>query len=306
MFPGQKRQGFTLVELLVVIAIISILVLLLLPAINAARESARRVQCTNNLRQIGIGMLNYESAHRKFPPGQKRPCLGCEEVAWSAFFLPFIEETAIDDRLDHKKDLLDEVNRPAARSVISTYLCPSAGKVEAHRSPTGILIDIPEEQGGGYGCIDYMGISGPSRKSEDPRGRQYGRNRGILVSLSGLSKRVLEPPAIKTKHIKDGMSKTICVAECSGRGAQRNGASWKLDGAWFSGNNTAHIKLPINYGEPEDAWEEEEIYSQHPGGANVLFCDGAVAYISDDLDVEILWALCSRNGNEQSEHEALP
>jgi len=180
-------------------------------------------------------------------------------MAWSAFFIAFIEETAIDERIDFRKELLDEVNRPAARSIISTYLCPSAGIVEAHRTPTGVLFDIPEEQGGGYGCIDYMGISGPSRKAEDPGGRDYGRNRVILILLKGFPARPLEPPAVRTKHVKDSMSKTIGVAESSGRGVQRNGASWKLGGAWFSGNNTAHVKRPINQGKPEDAWDEEEI-----------------------------------------------
>jgi hypothetical protein len=143
-----------------------------------------------------------------------------------------------------------------------------------------------------------MGISGPSRKSNDPFGRDYGRNRGVLISLSGFPSSRLEPPSIRTKHIRDGLSKTICVAECTGRGAERNGANWKLDGAWASGNNTAHIKSPINFGSPEEAWEEEEIFSQHRGGAQALLCDGAVAFLTEDTDREILLALCSRNGRE--------
>ncbi len=135
-------------------------------------------------------------------------------MAWSAFFLPYIEETAIDEQLDLSKDLLDEINRKPARSIISTYLCPSSSKTEKHRHPSGYLKDIPDDQGGGFGCVDYLGISGPGRKEEDPFGKDYGRNHnhGVLISLKGLPSRSLVPPAIRTEHIKDGLSKTICVA----------------------------------------------------------------------------------------------
>jgi prepilin-type N-terminal cleavage/methylation domain-containing protein len=92
---GRKRPAFTLVELLVVIAIIGVLVALLLPAIQAAREAARRTQCVNNLKQIGLGMLNFEKVRRTFPPGEFKPA-GVNAngaLAWSVWFLPYIEET---------------------------------------------------------------------------------------------------------------------------------------------------------------------------------------------------------------------
>ena len=102
MLKKPLKDGFTLVELLVVIAIIAMLVTLLLPAVQAARAAARRTQCSNNLRQIGLGMLNYESVNQHFPPGQVRVAPKAMPMAWSAFFLPFIEEGAIHDRMDFK------------------------------------------------------------------------------------------------------------------------------------------------------------------------------------------------------------
>ena len=299
----KTRQGFTLVELLVVIAIIGVLTLLLLPAINAAREAARRTQCKNNLRQIGFGMTNYEAARMKFPPGQKRPCLRCDEMSWSSFFLEFIEEKAIHDRLDFQRDIFDPVNMEQAQLKIPTYLCPSVANEHINRDD-GIIINVPEEQGGGFACIDYMGISGPARRLEDRAGNEYGRNRGVLVTLKGYPSRVLEPRAVRTKDITDGLSKTICVAEAAGRGALKDGRGYDLDGAWFSGNNTAAIKFPVNHMNPQFAWEEEEIRSDHPGGAHVLTCDAAVAFLSDAVSQEIVIALTTKDGAERLDENA--
>src|SRR5881227_1150297 len=91
MFVVQRRRGFTLIELLVVIAIIAVLIALLLPAVQAAREAARRSQCVNNLKQIGLGVMNYESSIGCFPPGEKGCCWG----TWNVFILPYIEQSAL-------------------------------------------------------------------------------------------------------------------------------------------------------------------------------------------------------------------
>ena len=301
-----RKRAFTLIELLVVIAIIAMLVTLLLPAVQSAREAARRTQCANNLRQIGLGMLNYESANSHFPPGQKRIAPGATPMAWSAFFLPFIEENAINDRLNFQRSLTDEVNWAATAEQIPAYLCPSTGRRSFFRQ--GDFIGdlnknetVDRQLGEGMACIDYLGISGPGKNIRRVSGEKYRRNQGVLISLKAHPPEALEPRKIKAKNIIDGLSKTIIVGECSGRGAYRDGV-WELDGAWAAGENVSAVKLPINPA-PEDNWDAEEIFSDHPGGAHVLFCEGSVKFASEDVDMFVLAAVSSRAGQEGIENK---
>ena len=316
----NRHDGFTLVELLVVIAIIGILVALLLPAVQQARAAARRTQCTNNLRQIGLGMLNYESALGTFPPGQKRFCGGatCDPFAWSAFFLPYIEEAGIHDMIDFKQSPLQPVNRPAFRNRISSYICPSVGLRNSAREGDaigtfpGFRQGLPENKGGGFFCIDYTGIDGPGDGKRDRSGRAYGKNRGVLLEVQGRDENhryFLESRKVKMRNIVDGTSKTAIVAEASGRGADGT----KLEGTWASGFNTASVDAPPNaINDPDEDLAEgvrdrtkDEIYSDHQGGAHTLYCDNSLHFLSDDTDLAVVLAICSRNGKEGLEADAL-
>ena len=308
----NRRSGFTLVELLVVIAIIGILVALLLPAVQQARAAARRTQCTNNLRQIGLGMLNYESALGSFPPGQKKFCSGanCEAVAWSGFFLAYIEERGIHDQIDFKLSLTDPINRPAFTSQISSYLCPSTGIRNQSRDGDFVGLfpahrfGLPENKGGGYACIDYFGNAGPDKDRIHPSGQRYGSNRGMLLEIENGR---LEARTVKMRKIVDGTSKTMLVGEATGRGT--NGV--KLTGAWGSGWNTAEVNnQPNAVNDPDDGQEilarkKDEIYSDHQGGAHTLYCDGSVHFLGDETDLAVVLSICSRNGKEGLEAEAL-
>ncbi len=206
---GQSRRrtpssGFTLVELLVVIAIVGILVALLLPAVNAAREAAHGTSCKNNLRNIGVGILNYESARGYFPPGQFRWTIGGDTYAWSVAILPYIEESAIFDRIDMNLPMTSKRNKGTAdvpgpvTNVIELYICPSSGLIHASREDARIGIvggfemwateetlraDEDARPMGGLGAIDYLAISGPYRNRKDPLGNPYQRNRGVFLSL---------------------------------------------------------------------------------------------------------------------------
>lgn len=299
------RLGFTLVELLVVIAIIGILVALLLPAVQKARESARTLQCKNNLRQIGLGMLNYESARRSFPPGQKRFCTGCDEFGWSAFFLPHIEEGAIHDLIDFKKSLTDAVNVPAFQNRVASYLCPSVSTRAPGRDGDFIgefpenMNGLPASKGGGFGCIDYFGVNGPGDGQVDRAGQRYGPNRGVLLDLMPGE---IQSKSVRMKQIKDGTSKTICVAEATGRANDGT----KLKGAWGSGQNTAEVDFGINAHGEDDIYnrKKDEIYSDHTAGAQVLYCDGSVIMVSEDVALPVLFAICTRNGGEGLEGQA--
>ncbi len=330
-FPRATR-GFTLVELLVVIAIMGVLVALLLPAIQAARESARRSQCTNNLHQIGIGMMTFENSKKHFPPGEWKPA-GLPisgGLAWSAWFLPYIEEQNLFELINLKIDLRKEPNWAAdlsgpTNTPIPVYLCPSMARHQTVRTEDGRLGDFNGDgvfqtgTGEGLGAIDYIGIEGPASSAIHPTtGVRYGDNRGVLLNRNS------GPPCLGTayeckaktiaiRNITDGLSQTIIVAECSGRGVEDSNGDLpggmnygNLDGAWASSSNVGKIKfdpaLPPHISSinppPEVNWAEEEMFSDHPGGVNILMCDGSVHFLTDDTPARVYFALCSRDGNE--------
>ena len=124
---SQRPRGFTLVELLVVIAIIGILIALLLPAVQAAREAARRLQCTNSLKQIGLAIHNYESTHRKYPPsGAGPPGPSPLHHGFFTFLLPYLEQGAIHDQYHWDQDWYTALNQTATETDIGLLFCPSA------------------------------------------------------------------------------------------------------------------------------------------------------------------------------------
>jgi type II secretory pathway pseudopilin PulG len=292
---------------LVVIAIVGALLALLIPAVQSARESSRRTMCQNNLRQIAVGLASYESINKKWPPGKKWSGPPDEPtsftMAWSSLLLGFIEEEALNDAIDFTVPFTDASNLPATTKIISVYLCPSTSNVEEHRTADGHLFNLGGLPGEGLACIDYLGISGPDKDSKHPITKQpYGRQRGVLIGTKGLplEEELIEPPPITSAKIVDGLSQTICVTECTGRGVSiDNGKIDALHGAWASGNNVSHIDKGINDTELPTAWYKERIRSDHPGGAHVVMCDASVHFFSDDTDKKLLRWLASRDGHEE-------
>lgn len=262
-YSRRSEAAFTLVELLVVIAVIGVLISLLFPAVQAAREAGRRISCANNLHQIGIGLQSHHGAHKSFPPG------GIElrtywkdttsrQLAWSAFLLPFIEQESLHAQIDFDKPFDSEENAQAAATLVSTYLCPSVAR-------TSYLTD-------GRAACDYGGINGEriTGPNNPPKGT------------------MLYDRRIAIREIPDGTSTTLIVSE---------DAAWP-DGQWINGRNVFDQAYPINYRPPPGQYMENEIRSTHPGGAQGLFCDGSVRFLREEMEDEILAAICTRAGGE--------
>jgi prepilin-type N-terminal cleavage/methylation domain-containing protein len=300
-------RAFTLVELLVVIAIIGVLIALLLPAVQAARESSRRVTCQNHLHQVGLAIQNYLARHNQFPAGKKysgdRSLPATQSMGWSAFLLSDLEQGQSMGQIDFSVAMSDPTNLPITGQVIPIFICPSVARLEEHRGNDHRLVSL-DVRGGGMGCIDYLGVSGPDKDKSPPGSSEpYGRQRGVLLGTKGLPNEdeIIAPPPVRAKDVIDGMSNTICVVECSGRGVEFDAEDNKiksLNGAWASGSNVSHITKTINFLPVPDAWYNEAIMSDHPGGAHLLMSDGSVHFGSDSIEKEVLLSLCSRDGEE--------
>lgn len=253
----RRASGFTLVELLVVLAIIGILLALLLPAVQAVREATRRMQCQNNLRQIGLALHNYHAAFRRFPPGaiEVRPQFrNGKQLAWSAFVLPFLDESSTYVRVDFEYPFDHDRNAEAGKVPIETYLCPSTPRLSPLQRR--------------YGATDYGGIYGE---------RIVSRNnppRGVFI----------HDQSIRFRDITDGTATTLMVSE---------DADFP-DGQWINGRNLFDQAFSINRA-PKF---ENDIRSFHPAGANGLFADGSVKFMDENMNLELLAALCTRNGDE--------
>jgi prepilin-type N-terminal cleavage/methylation domain-containing protein len=278
--PCDRETAFTLVELLVVIAIIGVLVALLLPAVQAAREAARRAQCANNLKQIGLGFLNFESTKKHFPPGQFKP-LGLatsKAVSWTVWHLPYIEQQNVFDQFDFSKSVTEHPNNRAdmkgpSNAILDVYLCPSTSRLGNYRDESHRLFGLPvganNDTGNGLACIDYLGIPGPdydvinkvsgiSYGSEGAAGNtSFEIDRGVLKKLVSGGICLGKPyectsAVVKFRQITDGATYTIIVAESSGKGTEDsfvncNGdnppATSEFSGAWASYRNLSGVKL---------------------------------------------------------------
>ena len=253
-------SAFTLVELLVGISIIGVLMSLTLNGVQAARESARRVQCSNNLKQQALALHSFHSTFNTLPLGNDRQ-FGREQ-AWSSAILSQIEQTAIAEQWDRKVAWNDSArNLSLSTSVIPTYRCPSA------------QLDMP-------GDIDYAGVQG-SILGDLNSFIAHGLNNGVLLTASAQRVNPVSLP-----EIFDGTSYTMFLAEVSDR-LPEYGGLW-ADGANVISHDNGAINLDNN----------NEIFSFHRGGAFIAMADGAIRFLNASISLDILGGMCSRDGRE--------
>lgn len=253
-----SRQAFTLIELLVVISIIGVLIALLLPAVQSAREAARRITCWNNLKQVGLAAHGYLGNCDTFPPGGwqwRRPNVPTDrQIAWSALILPWMEQASLYNALNIILPFDHPTNTTAAATVLTGYLCPSFPRSDPRIN--------------GRGVCDYGGMYGEriTQRNDPPNGS------------------MLYDRCLRASEFLDGLSNTLVVGEDAGF----------PDGQWINGLNVFDQAFPIN----KAPVYENDLHSNHPSGANALFGDGSVHFLKETLAPKPLAAFCTRAGGE--------
>lgn len=307
--PSRRTShGFTLVELLVVITIITSLLAFLLPAINSARESARRLECGNNLKQIGLAFNVHAETMGGLPPGRTMKGTGAlaDQIqhGWAIDILPFVEQTKLTTMYDFTKSYFATENQPVVSTPMPLFLCPSTpNKSRSVRLASGPLTTQFIEPAV-YGAAGDYFARGSSQTNSVGKKADSALSDSRYTSLS---------------EITDGLSSTVMINELAGRpdlyiktvkqydatGAvvQTGQPGWS---AWAGLNNMA-LKAYASDGVAA-GWacivncnNQQGIYAFHPAGANAVMCDGAVRFISSkDQNVDLIIALHTRNGGENA------
>ena len=297
--PNARSRGFTLIELLVVIAIIAILIALLLPAVQQAREAARRTQCKNNLKQIGLAMHNYHDIYTTFPMGISATYTGRDiqntaAFGWAVALLPQIEQANVYNALDAGKRSLFAITSTATTKAQLDTLFPELAPFQCPSDTTGPRLKAGMRRQH-FNGVNQSGITGPTNNWRPPTSNYIGM-KGLAMVGSGwrnASRRqfkgvLMAGDNIKIRDITDGTSNTIMVGE-----RDKNGGAGSWIGARAPRGNGTHgadyvlgsagtqINNPSNAGANRRTMG---FSSKHTGGAQFLLCDGSVTFLSENLD----------------------
>jgi prepilin-type N-terminal cleavage/methylation domain-containing protein/prepilin-type processing-associated H-X9-DG protein len=305
LFIAKQRLGFTLVELLVVIAIIGVLVALLLPAVQSAREAARRQTCLNNLKQIALAMHNYEDTNKVLPVGLMGGAVTTPDdgFGWGTAILPFIEQKALFDQINPNgqagvfRAVFNATALPmkGGETPIKTYRCPTSQLpkvVDATWRLPGAGVYPPSSRLFlGYAINDYKGNGG-----------------GCVNDNDGVLGKRAEIPWVRFAEITDGLSNVPLVAESSYVTANSSTAPTSITAwpVWVGGPGSdesiryeSGTSTPINCRcTPTtmiNAINDDCVFSWHPNGAQVSFCDGSVKFISQNIAAQTWCNMNSRN-----------
>ncbi|MEM8735399.1 MAG: DUF1559 domain-containing protein [Planctomycetota bacterium] len=296
----SSRRGFTLVELLVAIAIIAILIALLMPAVQAAREAARRIQCANNLHQMGIALHNYHDAMRRFPVG----IVPENHTFWSAALLPYIEQDNVFRQLDFAQDwsTAGTGNGDACATFLSVFRCPSS-QAPKRMDVQGVPGRVP---------CNYLGVgSGTDTRESGLVGDHLG-----LMDRNGF---MFLGSRTRMADITDGSSNTLAIGEAlfsvETNGPDLDGILFQIVDHWYIGSDgvfwhpsgmrevseaIGSTGVPINTLD-QDIWidaKEIGFSSFHTGGCYFVYGDSHVSFMSENIDLAVYSALGTRDRGE--------
>ncbi len=298
----MRRRGFTLIELLVVIAIIAVLVALLLPAVQQAREAARRTQCKNNLKQIGLAMHNYHEQFNCFPPGYisvdsatgaMTPLEGGNGAGWAVMLLPQIDQGPLFNKFDLRLSITDPVNAALITTRIPGFVCPTdtaaahTFKIGEEANPTNVLATLATANYvGGFGTVSLDDCeNAPGTDPVSAQGQCLGD--GAVYHNS----RTL------IRDFTDGTSNTIMVGERKTRTDLDWWSTWA--GMVAEGEEAGQRILGSMDHVPNDpAAHFDDFSSHHTGGAQFLMADGHVRFVSENIDSVLYKAVGTRQGGE--------
>jgi prepilin-type N-terminal cleavage/methylation domain-containing protein/prepilin-type processing-associated H-X9-DG protein len=280
----REARGFTLIELLVVIAIIGILVGLLLPAVQRAREAARRINCVNNLKQVGIALHGYHDAHAALPmgyvhaPGYVRGGFG-----WGTMILPGVEQKPLFDAANFDTPIWGDANTTVVTAAIAFYLCPS------DETSRGRFL---EREGFRYAMGSYVASFGPGDMDEFQEDR-----RGLFSRNSGT----------RFSQVEDGLSQTLAAGERHNGtfAVESSGGHLIAETVWMGAvkedpdDDHGHTTLfQAGHTPTSPMMDDRDAASRHDGGANFAFGDGSVRFLKNSINLEVYRALSSRSGHE--------
>ncbi|MGE3818758.1 MAG: DUF1559 domain-containing protein [Isosphaeraceae bacterium] len=321
----RDRRAFTLIELLVVIAIIAVLIALLLPAVQSAREAARRSQCVNNLKQLGLGIANYHDVNLALPPTSDYN--NFPDMAMKPRLLPFMEQTAALNAVNYSLSMRDVSNWTISVIKLSVFVCPSDPNQPAANSTLNGVTAV----GGSHSYPNNLGtfyrraggrLDGPAHQMSVPNG-----SRGGLVTIASITDGTTNTAMFSewvrgtgTSASPDGKhwvyrasipeNNTLSLAQISAacqsattRAEARKGNLW-LDHNTPRGGGYSHVNTPNKKG----CWFADASASKfhtlvgassfHPGGVNVSFLDGSVRFVKDTVSPTVWWAIATYNGGE--------
>ncbi len=305
MNSRHRRHGFTLIELLVVIAIIAVLIALLLPAVQQAREAARRSQCQNNLKQIGLSLHNYHDTHAVFPPGWigvsggTHDTEGASGFSWAAHILPYLDQAPLYNRLNlNSACYVSPANDAALQGVLTVYRCPSDPSpnrwdLKDEANPATTLATLPiANYVASFGTEGYEDLCEPGVMPGFPNAQCAGD--GMFFHNGKVAMR----------DLTDGSSNTLMVGE---HRTDTTAAVVAAGPPWYStwvgyvagGEEAAARFLGVSDHTPNHpALHIDDYHSWHTGGVHLLMADGRVRFVTQSIDLGLFRGLATRRGGE--------